>query len=106
MQLRRRFRSAPKPVEIEAQIEDVERKHRILFQANLLNGADSAVLMNESSAAPSSSTNLQQFCCGLATVFANTASVESNFSTLKWELDDRRSVLTSLVLEGIFQASY
>ncbi|GMF18764.1 unnamed protein product [Phytophthora lilii] len=93
--------SAPKPVEIEAQIEDVEREHRDSFQANLLNGADSAVLMNEScgtsfnedydalqrTAAPSSLTNLQQVCCGLATVFANTASVKSDFSTLKWELE-------------------
>ncbi|GMF18954.1 unnamed protein product [Phytophthora lilii] len=85
-------------------------------QANLLNEAESAALMNERYdtsfneeydalqriAAPSSSSRLRQFCCGLATVFAKRASVESDFSTLKWELDDRRSALTSLVLEGIF----
>ena len=27
---------------------------------------------------------LRQLCCGLVTMFANTTSVESNFSILKW----------------------
>ncbi|OAE33167.1 hypothetical protein AXG93_4773s1400 [Marchantia polymorpha subsp. ruderalis] len=42
----------------------------------------------------------QMFCCGLATVFANTTSVESDFSILKWEKYDRRTDLTCLALEG------
>jgi hypothetical protein len=46
---------------------------------------------------------LRQFCSGLATAFANTTSVESDFSILKWEKDDNRSSMTDLTLEGIFQ---
>jgi hypothetical protein len=38
------------------------------------------------------------------TVFANITSVESNFSTLKWEMDDNRTALMHVLLEGIFQA--
>jgi hypothetical protein len=40
----------------------------------------------------------------LATVFANTTSVESDFSILKWEMDENRTSLMHLSLEGIFQA--
>ncbi|OWZ17346.1 hypothetical protein PHMEG_0008728 [Phytophthora megakarya] len=47
---------------------------------------------------------LQSFCGGLATVFANTTSVESDFSILKWEMDDNRTNMMHLSLEGIFQA--
>jgi hypothetical protein len=47
---------------------------------------------------------LRSFCGGLATVFANTTSVESDFSILKWELDDNRTALMHMSLEGIFQA--
>jgi hypothetical protein len=43
------------------------------------------------------------FCGGLATVLANT-SVESDFSVLKWEMDDNRTALMHLSLEGIFHA--
>lgn len=49
-------------------------------------------------------TDLQRFCCGVATVFPNTASVESDFSILKWEKDEFRTNLLDLSLEGIFQA--
>jgi hypothetical protein len=38
------------------------------------------------------------------TVFANTTSVESDFSILKWEMDDHCTTLMHLSLEGIFQA--
>ena len=41
------------------------------------------------------------FCGGIATMFANTASVESDFSTLGWEMDDHRLSMTDLSLEGI-----
>jgi hypothetical protein len=40
----------------------------------------------------------------MATVLANTTSVESDFSVLKWEMDDNRTALMHLSLEGIFQA--
>ncbi|KAE8896928.1 hypothetical protein PF003_g18960 [Phytophthora fragariae] len=102
----------------EAQIEAVEREHRELCQANLLDELVCTALDEESyetsfndawdsvqkAAAPKTFSHLRQFCCGLATVFANTASVESDFPVLKWELNDRRTSLTSLALEGIFQA--
>jgi hypothetical protein len=47
--------------------------------------------------------HLRSFCGGLATVFANTTSIESDFSILKWEMDDNRTTLMHLSLEGIFQ---
>jgi hypothetical protein len=40
----------------------------------------------------------------LATVFPNSTSVESDFSILKWELDEFHKSLLDLSLEGIFQA--
>ncbi len=43
-------------------------------------------------------------CDGLANVFANTTSVESNFNILKWEKNDFRQSMMNLTLEGIFQA--
>ncbi len=47
---------------------------------------------------------LRSFCDGLATVFANMASVESEFSILKWEMDANHTTLMHLSLKGIFQA--
>ena len=44
---------------------------------------------------------LCEFAGGLASIFPNTASVESDFSSLKWEKDDFRSLLTDFALEGI-----
>ena len=46
---------------------------------------------------------LKDFCGGIATVFANTASVEADFSLLSWEKDEYRMSLTDLSLEGIMQ---
>ncbi len=37
-------------------------------------------------------------------MFTNTTSVESNFSILKWEMDENRTYLMHLSLEGVFQA--
>jgi hypothetical protein len=45
---------------------------------------------------------LRRFCAGLATVFSNSTSVESDLSILKWELDEFRKSLLDLSLEGIF----
>ena len=49
-------------------------------------------------------TQLRRFCSGLASVFANTTSVEADFSILKWEKDAFRKNLLDLSLEGIFHA--
>lgn len=46
---------------------------------------------------------LRDFCGGIATIFPNTASVESDFSILGWEKDEYRMSLTDLSLEGIMQ---
>ena len=46
---------------------------------------------------------LRDFNGGIATVFANTASVESDFSILGWEKDAFRLSITDLSLEGILQ---
>ncbi|KAI9915801.1 hypothetical protein PsorP6_008588 [Peronosclerospora sorghi] len=48
-------------------------------------------------------TFLRQFSGGLAVAFANTTSVESDFSILKWENDNFRQSMSNLTLEGIFQ---
>ena len=47
---------------------------------------------------------LRDFCEDIATVFANTASVKSDFSILGWERDEYRLSLTDLSLEGIMQS--
>ena len=44
---------------------------------------------------------LRDFCGGIATVFPNTASVESDFSILGWEKDKFRLSITDLSLEGV-----
>src|SRR5208282_5855909 len=46
---------------------------------------------------------LRDFNGGIAMVFANTASVESDFSILSWEKDAFRLSITDLSLEGILQ---
>ena len=46
---------------------------------------------------------LKDFCGCLATVFPNTASVESDFSQLAWEKDEYRMSITDLSLEGVLQ---
>ena len=46
---------------------------------------------------------LRDFCGGIATLFPNTATVESDFSVLGWERDEYRLSLTDLSLEGIMQ---
>jgi hypothetical protein len=46
---------------------------------------------------------LRLLCGRLRTMLANTTSIESDFSVLKWELDENRTVLLHLSLERIFQ---
>ncbi len=48
--------------------------------------------------------HLRMFCSGLANAFANTTSIKSDFSILKWEKDDFQQSMMNLTLEGIFQA--
>jgi hypothetical protein len=47
---------------------------------------------------------LRQFCGGLATAFPNTCAVESDFSVVKYEQDNRRTDLESLSLAGIMHS--
>jgi hypothetical protein len=54
--------------------------------------------------APGRFERLRSFYDELATMLANTTSVESNFLILKWELDENRTTVMHLSLEGIFQA--
>ena len=47
---------------------------------------------------------LREFCGGLATVFPGTATVESDFSIVKYTKNNFRSHLTDFSLEGILHA--
>jgi len=47
---------------------------------------------------------LWTFCGGLAMLFPNSTSVESDFSVLKWGKDPYRDNLFDLSLEGVFQS--
>jgi hypothetical protein len=47
--------------------------------------------------------DLQMFCAGLATTFANTATVESDFSIIGIEKNDQRQSLTDFSLSSILQ---
>jgi hypothetical protein len=49
---------------------------------------------------------MHAFVGGLATVFANTTSIESDFLIFKWEMDKNRTSLMHLSLECIFQAKH
>ncbi|KAI2495067.1 hypothetical protein MHU86_19462 [Fragilaria crotonensis] len=44
--------------------------------------------------------SLRSFCGGLASAFANTTSVESDFSILTWEMNPNRTCLMHLSLKG------
>ena len=92
--------------------EQIERDHKGLLFAyanepavkSLIDQYDHTTAFNEAwDELPGHFRILRQFCGGLATVFANTSNVESDFSILKWEKDEFRSSLTDLALEGIFQ---
>ena len=45
--------------------------------------------------------HLQEFCGGLASIFPNTATVESDFSRLAFEKSEPRANLSDVALEGI-----
>ncbi|CAK9218615.1 unnamed protein product [Sphagnum troendelagicum] len=96
------------------QINAIEVEHRELLAAykrdsgvaSIINEQDVKTTFNEAWGAVGSERchQLPRFCAGLATVFPNSTSVESDFSILKWELDEFRTSLLDLSLKGIFQA--
>jgi hypothetical protein len=92
--------------EIEADHRDLRSRYssdQVLRAA--IDGHDSATSFDSAwDCAPGRFAHLRAFCGGLATVFANTTSVESDFSILKWEMDEFRSSLMHLSLEGVLQA--
>ena len=98
----------------EADIDAIDQDHRVLFKAyhdevgikGIIDSHSHNTKFNEAwdSIGTVRFLQLRRFCVGLATVFANTTSVESDFSILKWEKDQFRMNLLDLSLEGIFQA--
>ena len=48
--------------------------------------------------------NLRGFCGNIATVFPSQAAIESDFSVINFEKNDRRFHMTDLTLEGILQS--
>lgn len=96
-----------------AQIEEVEADHRDLIKAyeneetvrRTIDRHDLKTMFNEAwDSLKDRFKTLRCFCSGLAIAFANTTSVESDFSVLKWEIDLNRTSLTNLTIEGIFQS--
>jgi len=97
----------------EELIDKLERQHRELrfayqhdsiLQSALNNCDDSTSFETSWSIVKGRDFDvLRDFCGGIATMFANTASVESDFSILGWEKDEYRKSLTDLSLEGIMQ---
>jgi hypothetical protein len=97
----------------EESVEQVEAKHRELLQlynsdtilCDIIDKHDHTTTFNDAWDCASGWFERLRLCCsGLVTVLANTTSVESNFSILKWELDESCTTFMHLSLEGIFQA--
>jgi hypothetical protein len=97
----------------EEDVEQIELDHMALvksYKSNLIVKAaidkcDNKTSFNDAWAAVGGGhMHLQRFCGGLASAFANTTSIESDFSILKWEMDEFRTSMMHLSLEGIFQA--
>ncbi|CAM6019032.1 unnamed protein product [Sphagnum balticum] len=93
------------------EIEDVERDHMKLVKdygieielKENIDAQDHRTMFN--CAWDSMRGKYQALCCFsscLATSFANTTLVESDFSILKWEKNSNQKLLTNLALEGIF----
>jgi len=71
---------------------------------NAINNHDTKTTFNNAWAyAPGRFERLRSFCGSLATMFTNMTLVESDFSILKWELNNNRTALMHLLLKGIFQ---
>ena len=95
-------------------MEEIETQQKKLYQEyrlddgvrDILDGHDHTTTFNNSWDAldRASYARVRQFAGGLASVFANSTSVESDISILKWEMDEFRTSMMDLSLEGIFQA--
>jgi hypothetical protein len=94
------------------EFEEIEADHRDLMKMyrddenmrNVIDKHNVNTLFNDAWDCVPRFKRLCAFCGGLATIFPNTTSVESDFSILKWELDAFRTALMHLSLEGIMQA--
>ncbi|RLO03123.1 hypothetical protein DYB28_008036 [Aphanomyces astaci] len=93
----------------DVDIDEVEENHRQLVAAynndpilrSTIDEHDNSATFEDAwDVAPHQWLHLRAFCGGLATIFRNITSVESDFSILKWEMDPKH-----LSLEGIFQAN-
>ncbi|CAK9259613.1 unnamed protein product [Sphagnum jensenii] len=107
------FRQHVSSFSSEENVEQVEAEHRELLQLynsdtilrDIIDKHNHTTTFNDAwDCAPGWFERLRSFYSGLATVFAYTTSIESDFSILKWELDENRTALMHLSLEGIFQA--
>jgi hypothetical protein len=95
------------------EFEEIEADHRDLVKMyhddenmrNVINKHDVNTLFNDAWDCVPRFKRLRAFCGGLATIFPNTTSVESDFSILKWELDAFRTALMHLSLEVIMQSN-
>jgi hypothetical protein len=94
------------------EFEEIEADHRNLVKMyrddknmrNVIDKHDVNTLFNDGWDYVPRFKRLCAFYVGLATIFPNTTSVESDFSILKWELDAFHTALMHLSLEGIMQA--
>jgi hypothetical protein len=88
----------------QERVDRIEDEHRALV-AMCRNGHTHQTMFNDAwgDLLAKPFVHLRLFCGGLATSFANTTSVESDFSILKCENDSFRQSLTTLSVEGIFQ---
>ncbi len=94
------------------EFEEIEVDHRDLVKMyrddenmrNVIDKHDVNTLFNDAWDCVSRFKRLCAFYGGLATIFPNMMSVESDFSILKWELDAFRTALMHMSLEGIMQA--
>ncbi|ETV77610.1 hypothetical protein H257_08521 [Aphanomyces astaci] len=80
----------------DVDIDVVEENHRQLvatysndpiLRRTIDEHVNSATFDDAWDIAPHQWLHLREFCGGLATIFPNTTSVESDFSILKWEMD-------------------
>jgi hypothetical protein len=108
-----RYREQIGKFSAQENIEQIEFDHKQLLIAyspepkvkEAFDSHDRKTMLNQSwDCVQRQFTRLRSFNGGLVTAFANTTSVERDFSFLKWEKDAHRTSLTSLALEGIMQS--
>ncbi len=91
------------------QIDQIELDHKDLLKAFIEESATKALIekhdvktmFNDAwNDLPGRFLHLRDFCGGLGSAFANTTSVELDFSILKWEKDDFRQSMTNFDVGG------